>query len=184
MTLAEAARTGLFDKPFTFAGRAARSEFWWIFVMTGLMSTVIEAAWPSGPDASPALLWTCFALYALVSMICWSAWARRMHDRGWSAIWIAPANIIGILSALPWAEDALDGVIEAATGPEFGGGFFDPAAAPLMGPGIALGLLGAALLAVLVAVLFLVLMAWPGTAGPNRYGPDPRARAADAEIFA
>jgi uncharacterized membrane protein YhaH (DUF805 family) len=35
----------------------------------------------------------------------------------------------------------------------------------------------------LVSIAFLVLMALPGTPGPNRFGPDPKG-AGEAETFA
>ncbi|WP_344707289.1 DUF805 domain-containing protein [Sphingomonas swuensis] len=141
-----------FRKFATFSGRARRSEFWWFYLLTIIGSVVANLidATISGGDASPpyvSLLWTLITFIPLLA-----AMARRFHDRDMTGLWVLAPVLGGIgLGVLMVTGFASGG----------GGGMAS------IGIGV--------LLLLALFVFMLVVMALPGTNGPNRFGDDPKA---------
>jgi uncharacterized membrane protein YhaH (DUF805 family) len=146
---------------FSFQGRINRARFWLavlVFFVAGVLAQVIGYA--SRSDALAVLLISIVNLVAFVSGIFVAI--KRLHDRDKSGWWlllfyIAPGVLLGI------------GLV---------GGFL----------GIAEGSLSAGSMAFLFSLAGIAVLLWAfielgclrGTAGPNRYGPDPLASPAMA----
>ena len=89
----------------TFSGRASRSEFWWFYLFTVLMSwgsTIVAGAMFGfgNPDAD-----IFSSIVSLVFVIPgFAAGSRRLHDIGksgwWQLLWIIP--IIGWILLIIW----------------------------------------------------------------------------------
>lgn len=153
-----------------FSGRSSRAEYWWFVLFSILISIpagIIDAL--LGFQLIGALVSLGLILPSLAVGV------RRLHDIDRTGWWVlAPALII-----LPTV--AIAGVMGA-------GG----AIAGLLGSGDVAGLgAGGAMLVVgigllaggVVALLMLVWYCTRGTAGDNRYGPDPLTVAANPTIY-
>jgi uncharacterized membrane protein YhaH (DUF805 family) len=84
-----------FSKYADFNGRAVRSEYWWFYLFTSLMSwgaTIVD-----GSGVVGGLLSLAFLLPSL------AAGARRLHDTGRSGWWLLIAlTCIGIIPLIVW----------------------------------------------------------------------------------
>ena len=132
----------------TWRGRASRSEYWWFYlftilvsIVTGILDSVL------GTEALSNLASLALLLPSLAVTV------RRLHDSGKSAWWLL-ATVVPIVLALGLMVAGLIAVLGRSE-----------AWAPLVGTGIVLGL-GA-------LVTTVVLMCLPSTPGPNSYGPSP-----------
>lgn len=100
MTFGEAIKT-CFSKYATFEGRASRSEYWWFWLFTFLVS----AATGMVSEALSGI----FSIGVLLPML--AAGARRLHDgdrSGWFLLlWLVP--IIGWIVLIVWlAQEGKD----------------------------------------------------------------------------
>ncbi|MBR0679542.1 DUF805 domain-containing protein [Roseomonas eburnea] len=153
-----------FGQWFSFRGRIGRKVFWLGYVLplflASLVAAVLDAAIGLAPtgDAMPVDAATMGPFSAVVSLLSiWPSLAgtiKRLHDRDRSGWWIGAFYLLAIVVG------AVAGVM-AATMP------YSPEAmaVPLIVGGLLV--LGFALW-LLVETGFL-----RGTAGPNRFGPDP-----------
>jgi uncharacterized membrane protein YhaH (DUF805 family) len=99
VTFLESIKTCLIDKPFTFSGRASRSEFWWFFLFCFLIGylidVVLEILFPFENKTSInqysiadwvnrliPLVRTLFIMIIVSSAMC-----RRLHDINKSGWW-------------------------------------------------------------------------------------------------
>lgn len=77
-----------FTKYATFSGTARRSEFWWFFLFTALISIFLDAM--QGPAAD--ILGLIFSLATLLPSL--AVGARRLHDTDrsgwWQLLWLVP----------------------------------------------------------------------------------------------
>ena len=93
--------TTCMGKYATFKGRASRSEFWWFYLFTVLLSwgaTIVDAIMTSG-EASiiSAIVFLVFMLPLI------AAGTRRLHDIGKSGWWqLLTFTVIGILLLIFW----------------------------------------------------------------------------------
>ncbi|MCA1653516.1 MAG: DUF805 domain-containing protein [Sphingomicrobium sp.] len=128
-----------------FSGRAPRAEFWWFYLFYLIGYIIIGIIDSLIGTRIPTLLYVVamFLPYLGVGV-------RRLHDTGRSGWWVLlpliPAVIAGILAG----PAILSGSLAAA--------------------GTA-GIFG--LLAVAAGIAVLVFFVLPGTAGANRFGPNP-----------
>ena len=171
-----------------FSGRDPRWLFWpWVVVAVVAPLLVYYAATasilvemmqrmfvfiadPQGAPPDPGKLmagmedrwrtavWIGMGMQLVLALLIAASVARRLHDRGWAGWWgLAPLPFsLGNFALMPgYLASMADPV------PDFG------AIGPMM-----LNSLG-----FYVAFIgVVVLLAQPGTAGPNRYGPDPMER--------
>lgn len=100
MTFIDSVKTCFIEKPFTFKGRASRSEFWWttlvfylgIFILAGLMSLCDTTNYNDSllfkiGTVVGALAFIVLGLYLLI--VYFSATVRRLHDSshsGWNIL--------------------------------------------------------------------------------------------------
>lgn len=139
---------------FTLAGRATRTDVVvFYFGMLALGFAIDLATWPLPDDLGHrtelAAEWLLLAPFPAL-------FVRRAHDHGHSGWWVlAPLFVAAKSAGLSLlaqsqgldARVALESYLFALDG-----------------------------LAVLLALAALAIVAAPGDAGPNRFGPDPRAR--------
>ncbi len=152
MTLVESIRT-CFQKYFDFSGRASRPEFWWFFLCSFIAQAVLGVFLPG------------IAFLVLIAPFL-AVSARRLHDTGRSAWWLMSYLVSGVGSLL--LAGAAFALAFAGEEPfsDFDFETIDFATFILL-------LLLAVVAGLICGILPLVLCALPGTAGPNRYGPDP-----------
>lgn len=94
--------TTCMGKYVTFSGRASRSEFWWFYLFTVLISwgaTLVEAAM-FGVGAMGILSGIASLVFVLPSL---AASSRRLHDIGKSGWWLLIAlTVVGIILLIVW----------------------------------------------------------------------------------
>ena len=144
--------TTCFRKYIGFSGRAARSEYWWFVLFSvlvgigaGILDQIVAPGYTAQHREGP--------LAAITSLILFlpqlAVLVRRLHDidrTGWWALAFYLILIVAIFTAI---------------GAAFSGNW---ATAVLL-----------MLVVFAVCVWAIVWMATKGTAGPNRFGPDPLA---------
>ena len=137
-----------------FSGRARRTELVCYWIAVTLISVVIGFATfgvlPWGKDvlvsevARAPLAIPLFALFA-----------RRMHDQnrsGWWTLLIVASILLSIPDFLRWTQtDPMQLLAYEQSGPH-----------PLRW------------VSATISILAFTLSLWPGTVGPNKFGPDPR----------
>ncbi len=121
MNLGESVST-CYAKYFTFRGRASRSEFWWFYLFTTLISMILNMYYSVtfGPYmvTDPATQVPLFNSYYWVNYLIqffglwvpiYSATARRLHDIGRSGWWwLINFTIIGIFFFIYWLAKPSD----------------------------------------------------------------------------
>ena len=163
------ALSSVFRNYANFKGRAQRSEFWW-FTLFAVVSQSIANFIPFvGGIYSLALLLPSLAVTA-----------RRLHDTDRSAWWL----ILFALGILAWIVGSLLVILAFAS-------FFtyswvlewnDESSVAFQGA-IALAFLVLFVICGLATITLLVLCALPGTAGQNRFGPDPLRTESGAQTY-
>jgi len=105
-----------FKKYATFSGRASRSEFWWWFLVSFLISAVLSGinsattgpATAADPMAALGPVYWVFVVFGLATLVPNLALgARRLHDTNrsgwWQLIWLIP--VVGyIVLIVFWAS--------------------------------------------------------------------------------
>ncbi len=150
-----------------FRGRARRSEFWWFFGIALVLALVVpgwfSGLWTFTYLLAFSLLWVlpslAFLLPVIYLVVMPAATVRRLHDTDRSARWLLfPVIVIvgwGIIAGVTW-------LVEATSDDGWGSVIL----ALLLG-----GIWSLAGLVMMVAIT--IVLALPGTRGPNRYGPEP-----------
>ncbi len=160
------------SKYLTFSGRARRSEYWWFLLFVaiggailGMLDTMIFGAPMEPGDTQASPLATVFQLAMAIPLLA-AGW-RRLHDTGRPGWYL----FIPMLISLAFVFSMLFGVMTFGA-IEAGGA--DPDA--LRGPAAVLGLTGvmvAAVIQLIVAILMLYWLTRPSQPGENEYGPEP-----------
>ena len=107
MGMMDAVRS-VFSKYVTFSGRASRSEFWWFYLFSTLVSlglTVVDGAvfgysmTEPGSIAPLQSVWSLAVLLPTLAVGC-----RRLHDIGKSGWWwlIILVPLVGIILLIVW----------------------------------------------------------------------------------
>lgn len=156
MTFTDAVRS-VFSRYAGFSGRARRSEYWYFYLFTVLVSIAASIA-----DAllRPLVAGENGVVGALASLVLLlpglAVTVRRLHDTGrrgwWVLLPLAPTLLV------------LVGVVWLVLGTVLGGG---------VGAALALVVIGC-LLMLAATVTLLVFMCLDSDPGPNRYGPSPK----------
>lgn len=171
-----------------FSGRARRAEYWGFMLFQFglyLLCLIMLAASLGSAQDDPTgaflgmLFW--FGAIGLLMMGFalpnYAVLARRLHDIGKSALWMAlilpgvVAQFVTISSAMRMARSLTDGSL--AGGSLAGGGLAggDVTGAALAAAG---GSTLVSLIALLCNLVLFVMTLLPGQTGPNRFGPDPK----------
>ena len=98
-----------FGKYATFAGRASRSEFWWFYLFTVLMSwgSMIVGAVAFGETGGPLFSNLVSLAFFLPSL---AVGARRLHDKGRTGWWqLLSFTVVGIIVLIVWWASEGDG---------------------------------------------------------------------------
>lgn len=149
-----------------FRGRASRGEFWWFFVIA-LVAAILVIRWFSNLLGLTSLLYMSllwflpvitFLLPAIYLVVMPAVTVRRLHDTGRSARWL----LFPVIFIVGWG--IIVGV--AALGATFGGAW-ESVILPLLFIEIW------SFAGLIMMVPMTLILALPGTRGPNRYGPDP-----------
>lgn len=143
-----------------FSGRAPRAEYWWyslavmiLAIVVMIVENILGLSGTVGPYGPLSMLMT---LGLLVPGLAVSV--RRLHDTNRSAWWlllIVPYVLSALLAGYAMASGSMAGLGSA-------------------------GLVG--IIGLICVVVMLVFMVLPGTAGDNRYGPDPYGGAGGATV--
>ena len=156
-----------------FKGRASRAEFWLfklfqVIVYTGLLGLILMAMTGS---TGAGMAWTYAGLIVVFALICLvpnlAVMVRRLHDSDKSAWWLLlylPGLLAGLIDASGFIGLLNGGGLAALTAQMV-------VAAPL---GSAGGLCN---------LVLYILMGLKGTAGPNRFGNDPKQPGSTAGAF-
>lgn len=166
-----------------FKGRASRAEYWLFLTTQGLVylvCAVMAVMSLTHHDMGRGLLglvgWVAVALVlmAVFALPNYAVLARRLHDTGRSALWMAlilPTIATHFMTFTAIGSALQHGPIAGLDG---GAALKDTALGQLAGVG-AVGMV-ASVCSLVLGVLTLL----PGTRGPNRFGPDPRDPHAEA----
>lgn len=136
-------------KLLNFSDRAPRSEFWW-FMLGGWLIGLLLTALNLIPFLGQ-IVYLIGNIWLLIASL--SVSVRRLHDLNKSGWWIMfpYAALIAGLIVLPVGLAVVSNLLTVAGG-------------------VILGLGGISIL------VFWIMMIMPGTAGLNRFGPDPLAK--------
>ena len=145
-------------------GRTAPGDFWpYMGLLFAIYVVGFVLVFPGRPffgilPGVPAM----FALTLILILLACAAVIRRLHDVGWSGWWMAAYTILA--SAFIIFVVRLRYVITHQP--------FDPSSDLLfrLFPILAIFML----ITNCIGLLILVVCVLPGTAGPNKYGPDPK----------
>ncbi|MCF0191361.1 MAG: DUF805 domain-containing protein [Marinilabiliaceae bacterium] len=103
MGFIEAIKT-CYSKSFTFSGRASRSEFWWFYLATIIISYVVSAI--CGTGSTTAIFISCAITFVLTFFPSLAVSVRRLRDAGFSPWWllIALTGIGAIVLFIMWLQ--------------------------------------------------------------------------------
>jgi len=174
-----------------FSGRSSRAELWWFvlgmcvlwFALWIVLFGALAGLGASQTQPSAGLLGV-FGIGWLFLVVGWLALivptlavqVRRLHDIDRSGWWLGGFYLLYVVYGAFLARIffGMMASIKAGSAPP------DPAA---FGAGFGVvGLLG--LLQFVYLIVLIVFYCLPGTAGPNRFGPDPYGRDQFDKIFA
>ncbi len=132
-----------FKRYFDFIGRSPRAEYWWFMLACMIVIVALAAIAGGFPFPLANIALVGFVVLAIIPF--YSVTVRRLHDFGWSGAWVlVPVILGGILPAI------VTRIRPTAFAPEL-----------------------VDLYKIIVYLPFFLLLVRRGTAGENRFGPDP-----------
>lgn len=144
-----------------FSGRARRKEFWYFVLFSVIFYLVFRCLdWMLFGDGAMRPLSTLFILFIFLPDL--AVRVRRLHDTGRSGVRVIWLYLYGFVWTLAVAAGF---VLLGAAGGE----------AMHLSPGMLALLGGGGLVLFVWGIFFIVWFCQSGTAGPNKYGPDPKA---------
>jgi uncharacterized membrane protein YhaH (DUF805 family) len=174
-----------------FSGRSSRAELWWfvlgffvfwiaaVILLFGVLAALgaSRGAPSAGIVGAFGIIWLLFVIGSLALLVPWLAvQVRRLHDINRSGWWLGGFYLLYLIYAVLMGS-VMFGMMAAM---KAGNAPPDPAA---FGAGFGVvGLIG--LLQFVYMIVLIVFYCLPGTAGPNRFGPDPYGRDQFDKIFA
>jgi uncharacterized membrane protein YhaH (DUF805 family) len=136
-----------------FKGRSRRTEVIYYWIATVLIGVTIGFVRVTlAPFQS--MIWLDVLTQAIFVIPMFALFVRRLHDQGRSGWWglLLP---VALLLSIPERLNEIRGDV-----------------GEILAQKTSLTAIALDLIAIAILVLFL----WPGTAGPNRFGPDPRLK--------
>jgi uncharacterized membrane protein YhaH (DUF805 family) len=174
-----------------FSGRSSRAELWWfvlgffvfwiaaVILLFGVLAGLgaSHGAPSAGIVGAFGIIWLLFVIGSLALLVPWLAvQVRRLHDTNRSGWWLGGFYLLYLVYAVLMGS-VMVGMLASM---KAGNTPPDPAA---FGAGFGVvGLIG--LLQFVYMIVLIVFYCLPGTAGPNRFGPDPYGRDQFDKIFA
>jgi len=174
-----------------FSGRSSRAELWWfvlgffvfwiaaVILLFGVLAGLgaSHGAPSAGIVGAFGIIWLLFVIGSLALLVPWLAvQVRRLHDINRSGWWLGGFYLLYLIYAVLMGS-VMFGMMAAM---KAGNAPPDPA---VFGAGFGIvGLIG--LLQFVYMIVLIVFYCLPGTAGPNRFGPDPYGRDQFDKIFA
>ena len=160
MTFTQAVRSVLSNYA-TFSGRAARSEYWWFYlfsILVSLATSVVDAVLSTAFHNQIQIVGTISNLALLLPSL--AVTARRLHDTGRTGWWI----LFPVVSTLATIVVAFGTVLSAVFRTGTDGT-----------PAVALTVLLVACVLIMIAafITLLVFLCLGSDPGPNKYGPSP-----------
>lgn len=150
----------VFENYANFKGRARRSEYWYYFLATIIISVILSILDSAlglkyGPNDSSGILNSIYSLLVFIPGLAVSV--RRLHDIGKSGKLLL---LFYVIVAVLFVVMVFSGLLAFMAGDvsALGIGFFVPI-----------------LLIIAMGIYMLVLFCKEGDAGANKYGPDPKA---------
>lgn len=155
LTFGESLKVVLGEKYCNFKGRASRSEFWWFYLFSIILSS---CAMPLQFISQTAYFVVLGIMYLALVLPTLGVTVRRLHDIGKSGWWYIGLVLIGFLWSM--AVGIMVG-ISAVTG----SGEFSPVGGLFFGVGLVVMLV--------YAVIMIVWLCKPSQPSDNKYGPEP-----------
>lgn len=152
----------VFENYANFSGRARRSEYWYYFLATIIISIILAILDTAlglkfGPGSGSGILGSIYSLAVFVPGLAVSV--RRLHDVGKSGKLLLLFYILLFVCVIVMVVSGLSLFATGAT-ENFGA--------------LGLGFIIPMLLIVAMGIWMLVLFFTEGNKGPNKYGPDPK----------
>lgn len=169
-----------------FSGRASRAEYWWwvlaLWIGNSIFWNLDRSILSVSEEGAFSPFGSIFVLVVFLPTL--AVTARRLHDLGrtgwWQVAWEAlfalgwiPLLIGAIVGLIGGIGALIGGIPDLISTWDFGE-FFGNLLAALIGP-VLVGFVITALLYLGTFIWWIVWMTKRGTAGPNRFGPDPLA---------
>jgi uncharacterized membrane protein YhaH (DUF805 family) len=148
----------------TFTGRARRSEYWWFYLFTFLVSiaaSVVDAVLGVVIRNDLGVVSLLSSLAFLLPSI--AVGVRRLHDTGRTGWWMLLPLVPGLLAFVLAIPALFLGIFSAANG--------ETGVLPVLT--IAIFLLGL-VLAIAAGIVLIVFFCLDSKPGPNKYGPSPK----------
>jgi uncharacterized membrane protein YhaH (DUF805 family) len=162
MTFTQAVRSAL-SSYATFSGRARRSEYWWYYLFTVLVSivtSVVDGVLHTTFSNDIGIVGSITSLALLLPTL--AVTVRRLHDTGRTGWWI-------LLPLVPLVATIVVGFADVLAALSGGDANRSPLSAPLT-----VLLVVCALLTLAAFVTFLVFLCLDSQPGPNKYGASPK----------
>ena len=169
-----------------FSGRASRAEYWWWVLALWIGNSIFWNLDRSILSVSEEGAFSPFGsiFFLVVFLPSLAVTARRLHDLGRTGWWqVAWGSLVGLgwiplaigafLSLIGGIGALIGGIPDLISTWDFGE-FFGNLLAALIGP-VLVGFVITALIYLGTFIWWIVWMTKRGTAGPNRFGPDPLA---------
>lgn len=166
MTFTQAVRSVLGNYA-TFSGRARRSEYWWFYLFTVLVSVVaagVDALLNTMFDNAIGIVGTVTSLALLLPSL--AVTARRLHDTGRTGWWMLLPAVLLLVTVMVAFAGFLAMVVVT-----FNAGTAESGAATSLFL-VVLVVLG--LLTIAAFITLLVFLCQDSRSGPNKYGPSPK----------
>ena len=107
MGFADAVRSAIVNNYVNFSGRASRSEYWWFFLFSGILSIVttpVDMAIGYDPMDPSSIPWVGYLVSLPLLLPGLGLAVRRLHDTGRSGWWLLIGLIpcIGLILLIVW----------------------------------------------------------------------------------
>lgn len=170
-----------FVKYVDFQGRARRSEYWLWFlfqVIVGFIFGFLKSSMGGSGAAVIQLVNGVFSLAILLPTL--AVGVRRLHDTNRTGWWVAFPIVVGIAGIIFFIATQGPSALPILQQLSEGGTVASPA---LSKPAALMPVIWVALAYLLSWLIVFIFNVLDGTPGPNRFGPDPKGRGGNINVF-